>query len=115
MAYRMRSNVCMDSEARRPLPLEIWGTLSPSVQEYIQALQVQVQQLEGQVKELEARLGQNSQNSSRPPSSDSPRQKGPRGKKVPGRIRPLQAGSREDNLATRADTGPFTLWTRLMR
>jgi hypothetical protein len=39
----------------------------------------------------------------------------PRGKKVPGRIRPLQAGSREDNLATRADTGPFTLWTRLMR
>ena len=63
--------VCMDSEARRPLPLEIWGTLSASVQEYIQALQVQVQQLEGQVKELKARLGQNSQNSSRPPSSDS--------------------------------------------
>ena len=94
---------CMDSEARRSLPLEIWGTLSASVQEYIQALQVQVQQLEGQVKELKARLGQNSQNSSRPPSSDSPR------------IRPLQAGSGEDNLATQADTGPFTLWARLMR
>ena len=109
MAYRMRSNVCMDSEARRPLPLEIWGTLSPSVQEYIQALQVQVQQLEGQVKELEARLGQNSQT---PPDLLL---QIPRGKKVPGRIRPLQAGSGEDNLATRADTGPFTLWTRLMR
>lgn len=74
---------CMDSEARRPLPLEIWGTLSASVQEYIQALQVQVQQLEGQVKELKARLGQNSQNSSRPPSSDSPRQKGPKKDKTP--------------------------------
>src|ERR687896_321865 len=83
MAYRMRSNVCMDSEAGRPLPLEICGTLSPSVQEYIQALQVQVQQLEGQVKELEARLGQNSQTSSRPPSSDSPRQKGPKKDKTP--------------------------------
>src|SRR5919106_340205 len=75
--------VCMDSEARPPLPLEIWGTLSPSVQEYIQALQFQGQQLEGQVKELEARLGQNSQNSSRPPSSDSLRQKGPRKDKTP--------------------------------
>lgn len=101
--------VSMDSEARRPLPLEIWGTLSASVQEYIQALQVQVQQLEGQVKELKARLGQNSQNSSRPPSSDSPRQK------VPRRIRPLPAGSGEDNLAPQADTGPFTFWARLMR
>lgn len=85
--------VCMDSEARRPLPLEIWGTLSASVQEYIQALQVQVQQLEGQVKELKARLGQNSQTSSRPPSSDSPRQKGPKKDKTPsGRKRGGQPG-----------------------
>jgi transposase len=85
--------VCMDSEARRPLPLEIWGTLSASVQEYIQALQVQVQQLEGQVKELKARLGQNSQNSSRPPSADSPRQKGPKKDKTPsGRKRGGQPG-----------------------
>src|ERR687891_441824 len=85
--------VCMDSEARPPLPPEIWVALAPSVQEYIQALQVQVQQLEGQVKELAARLGQNSQNSSRPPSSDSPRQKGPKKANTPsGRKRGGQPG-----------------------
>jgi transposase len=63
------------------------------VQKYIQALQSQVQHLEGQVKELEARLGQNSQNSSRPPSSDPPQQERPRKEKTPsGRKRGGQPG-----------------------
>src|SRR5919106_6694866 len=85
--------LCRVPNARPPLPLEIWVGLSPSVQEYIQALQSQVQQLEGQVKELEARLGQNSQNSSRPPSSDSPQQKRPKKEKTPsGRKRGGQPG-----------------------
>jgi transposase len=38
----------------------------------VEALRAQVAQLRAQVAELTARLGQNSQNSSRPPSSDSP-------------------------------------------
>ena len=87
--------VGMDSQPTPPLPPEIWDTLSPPVRECIQALQTQVQQLEGQVKELEARLGQNSQNSSRPPSSDPPHHRHPRKEHAPsGRKRGGQPGHR---------------------
>ena len=85
--------VDMDSQPTPPLPPNLWDTLSAPVRECIQALQSQVRQLEGQVKELEARLGQNSQNSSRPPSSDPPRQGRPRKEKTPsGRKRGGQPG-----------------------
>jgi len=56
----------------RPLSAEIWDTLHPAAQAVIVALQAQVVTLEVRVRELEARLGQNSSNSSRPPSSDPP-------------------------------------------
>lgn len=56
-----------------PLPPEVWETLHPAVQAFIQSQQEQIAALQARVQELEARLGQNSQNSSRPPSSDLPK------------------------------------------
>ena len=58
-----------------PLPDELLATLPPTVLAYIGALEAiaaQVAILTARVAELEARLGQNSANSSRPPSSDGP-------------------------------------------
>ena len=62
-----------------PLPDELLATLPPAVLAYIRALEAviatlaaQVPALAARVAELEARLGQNSANSSRPPSSDGP-------------------------------------------
>lgn len=69
-----------------PLPATLRATLHPEVAAYITrletalaatggvlpALQEQVRGLQARVAELEARLGQNSTNSSRPPSSDLP-------------------------------------------
>jgi transposase len=61
------------------LPEEIRATLPPVVVAYVAALEAAVQtlteanaQLTARVAEVEARLGQNSSNSSRPPSSDPP-------------------------------------------
>lgn len=54
------------------LPAEVRATLTPEVAAYIAALEAAVQQLATRVAELEARLGRNSSNSSRPPSSDPP-------------------------------------------
>lgn len=54
------------------LPDEVRATLSPVVAAYIAALEAAVATLGTRVAELEARLGQNSTNSSRPPSSDPP-------------------------------------------
>src|SRR5829696_7897005 len=48
-----------------PLPPEIWAATPSAAQALILTLQERI-------RELEARLGQNSANSSRPPSSDSP-------------------------------------------
>jgi transposase len=58
---------------------EVRAGLPPEAQAYIGALealvsglQTQVQTLQGQVTDLQVRIGQTSQNSSRPPSSDAP-------------------------------------------
>src|SRR5439155_166005 len=70
-----------------PLPPEIWAATPCAAQALIVALQERI-------RELEARLGQNSSNSSRPPSSDPP-QVPPRPKAPPpGRKRGGQLGHR---------------------
>src|SRR5918912_1545952 len=70
-----------------PLPPETWAATPGAAQALILALQEQV-------RELEARLGQNSSNSSRPPSSDPPQ--APARPKAPpsGRKRGGQPGHR---------------------
>src|ERR671938_1602688 len=71
----------------QPLPPEIWAAMPCAAQALILALQARV-------RELEARLGQNSSNSSRPPSSDPPQT--PARPKAPpsGRKRGGQPGHR---------------------
>lgn len=54
------------------VPLEVRASLPPAVLGYVEALEAMVAGLQAQVVELQARLGQNSTNSSRPPSSDPP-------------------------------------------
>jgi transposase len=60
----------MSQTPKVALPPELWDTLPKGAQELILAMQARMEQLEARVRELEARLGQNSQNSSRPPSAD---------------------------------------------
>ena len=63
------------------VPTELWATFPPAAQAIIVALAQRVGALEAEVRELKARVGQNSTNSSRPPSSDPPqvqRRPGPR-------------------------------------
>lgn len=69
----------MNPTAAPPLPVEIWELVPPEAQALIQALlwelreqQARIAALEARLEILEARLGQNSGNTSRPPSSDSP-------------------------------------------
>ena len=52
-----------------PLPQPIWDQLSPDAQAAVSALVVS---FERRITDLEERLGKNSTNSSRPPSTDSP-------------------------------------------
>jgi transposase len=52
-----------------PIPEELWQQIPPAAQAAILAL---IQHYEQRLAELEARLNQNSTNSSKPPSSDSP-------------------------------------------
>jgi transposase len=52
-----------------PLPQSIWNRLSPEAQT---AVSVLVQSFERRIADLEERLGKNSTNSSRPPSTDPP-------------------------------------------
>src|SRR3954451_20080660 len=52
-----------------PLPQSIWDTLSPEAQAAVSAL---VQSFERRIADLEERIGKNSTNSSKPPSSDPP-------------------------------------------
>lgn len=54
------------------LPPELSADLPPAVVAYIRWLEARVGHLDARVAELEARLGQNSTNSSRPPSTDPP-------------------------------------------
>jgi transposase len=67
--------------------------LSPAVRAAIEALEAIIAQLQERVRELEAQLKQNSTNSSKPPSSDSPWTVRP-GKKAKGKKRGGQPGHR---------------------
>src|SRR5262249_36719113 len=59
-----------------PVPLELWEQVPPAAQQAILVVfaqyELRVQQLEQRIAELEERLGSNSTNSSKPPSSDGP-------------------------------------------
>jgi transposase len=59
-----------------PIPAELWEQLAPAAQAAIMALVQSYEQrltaLQRRVEDLEQQLGQNSTNSSRPPSSDPP-------------------------------------------
>lgn len=83
------------------VPQELLDEMTPAVRAFVQALLAENAALRQRVEELERRLGMNSGNSSRPPSSDGPEQqpvkpaKGTSGKKRggqfghPKRTRPL--------------------------
>src|SRR5260370_7536396 len=59
-----------------PLPVELWEQIPPALQaailDLVQGYEQRIQALQRQVVDLQERLGQNSSNSSRPPSSDGP-------------------------------------------
>ena len=82
---------------KRPpiVPVEIWEQAPEPVQIVMQAMvdyyEQRITQLEAEVREVTARLNQNSQNSSKPPSSDGPhvKRKPPKpasGRKVGGQL-----------------------------
>jgi transposase len=83
-------------EPQPPIPAEVWGQLPPAAQAAIlglvQQYEQRVQALQKRVDELEQRLGQNSTNSSRPPSSDPPHVKRSPPKPSSGRKRGGQRG-----------------------
>jgi transposase len=64
-----------------PIPLELWDQIPPAAQAALIVVFQQDEQriaaLEQRVRDLEERLGQNSTNSSRPPSTDAPAVKRP--------------------------------------
>ena len=86
-----------------PIPPELWDQIPPAaraaLRAVLDAMQGRVVALEQSVRELEARLGQDSSNSSRPPSSDpiglerrpAPRPSGRRRGGQPGYQRHLRA------------------------
>lgn len=68
-----------------PISEADWRQTPPSVRAFILWQQELIANLAKRVEELEAKLGQNSNNSNRPPSSDSPYQKGKRESKGSGK------------------------------
>jgi transposase len=60
------------SDGQPLVPADLWATFPPAAQAVLVALAQRVVALEAEVRGLTARLGQNSTNSSRPPSSDPP-------------------------------------------
>jgi len=62
-------------DAPAPLPDEVLLALPPAVAAFIRWQSEQIKQLTARVAELEAKLGKNSQNSSKPPSSSHPHDK----------------------------------------
>src|SRR5438309_5996640 len=74
-----------------PLSQDIWDTLSPDAQAAVRAL---VQSFERRIAELEERLGKDSTNSSKPPSSDPPSVKRRPPAPASGRKRGGQPGHR---------------------
>jgi transposase len=83
-------------EPQPPIPAELWGQIPPAAQAAIlvlvQQYEKRLQALHKQVDDLQHRLNQNSTNSSRPPSSDSPHVKRPPPKPSSGRQRGGQPG-----------------------
>jgi transposase len=88
-----------------PLPQELWGQIPPLVQaalwlvvegyeQRLAGLEAEVGRLKSEVQELSTQLGQNSQNSSRPPSSDGPQVKRKPPTAPSGRKRGGQPGHR---------------------
>jgi transposase len=81
-----------------PLPVELWDQIPPTAQAEIVALIQQYEQrlhdLQRRVKDLEQRLGQNSTNSSRPPSTDPPTVKRRPPRLPSGRKKGAQPGHR---------------------
>src|SRR2546426_11489233 len=79
-----------------PLPAMLWEQIPPAVQAVLPVVMAGYEQriasLEGEVRELKAQLGQTSQNSSRPPSSDGPHVKRKPPRKPSGRNRGGQPG-----------------------
>jgi transposase len=86
-----------------PLPRELWDQIPPPVQaalvlvmegyeRRIASLEAEGRALKGEVQELRAQLGQSSQNSSRPPSSDGPHVKRKPPRPPSGRNRGAQPG-----------------------
>jgi transposase len=88
-----------------PLPQELWGQIPPLVQaalwlvvegyeQRLAGLEAEVGRVKSEVQELSTQLGQNSQNSSRPPSSDGPQVKRKPPTAPSGRKRGGQPGHR---------------------
>ena len=79
-----------------PIPKELWDLIPAAAQAALLAvlghLQTELGDLRQQVAELNARLGQNSQNSSKPPSSDAPSIKRPPPREPSGRRRGAEPG-----------------------
>ena len=86
-----------------PLSQELWDQIPPHLQaaiwimvegyeRRIAALEAEVGELKGEIRELQEHLGQNSQNSSRPPSSDGPQVKRKPPRAPSGRKRGAQPG-----------------------
>src|SRR2546425_3800095 len=79
-----------------PIPKELWDQIPPAAQAalrvLIDALQQRIATLEQQVADLQAQLGQNSGNSSKPPSSDGPQVKRQPPRQPSGRPRGAQPG-----------------------
>src|SRR5215471_11550568 len=76
-----------------PFPPEVWEQTPVAVREYIHTLEARVAVLEATVQRLLERLQQDSHNSSRPPSSDSPPARGKHTRRGPsGRKRGGQPG-----------------------
>jgi transposase len=68
-------DVPLGTDGQPLVPADLWTTFPPAAQVVIVALAQRVAALEAEVRDLKARLGQNSSNSSRPPSSDLPQAK----------------------------------------
>jgi transposase len=79
-----------------PLPKELWDLIPPAARPALLALVAslhgQIAALRQQVADLSARLGQNSQNSSKPPSTDGPALKRRPPQEPSGRRRGAQPG-----------------------
>jgi len=73
-------------------PKDIWDTLPPVAQAFIQHLLEENRRMQARIEDLEEQLKTNSSNSSRPPSSDSPWAPRKRKKKSSGRHRGGQKG-----------------------